>query len=70
MVRTIIGGQLARSLILIINSGVSVEVMESLTDLMSHSPQMQQKIYSHHTQKQEISLALDALAAISSKVLD
>lgn len=52
------------------NSGASVEVMESLAGLMGHSPQMQQKIYSRHTQTQHSTLALDALAAISPKVLE
>ncbi len=54
----------------LMNSGASVEVMESLADLMGHSPQMQQKIYSRHAQTQKSTLALDALAAISSKVLE
>jgi site-specific recombinase XerC len=54
----------------LMNSGASVEVMESLADLMGHSPQMQQKIYSRHAQTQNSTLALDALAAISSKVLE
>ncbi|WP_333476020.1 hypothetical protein [Allocoleopsis sp.] len=53
-----------------INSGASVEVMKSLAHLMAHSPQMQQKIYSRHAQTKESALALDALAAISSKVLE
>lgn len=53
-----------------INSGASVEVMESLADLMGHSPQMQQKIYSRHALPQHSTLALDALAAISSKILE
>lgn len=44
--------------------------MESLAELMGHSPQMQQKIYSRHAQTQHSTLALDALAAISSKVLE
>ncbi len=51
------------------NSGASVEVMESLAHLMAHSPQMQQKIYSRHAQTQESALALDALRAISSKMM-
>jgi hypothetical protein len=54
----------------LMNSGASVEVMESLADLMGHSPQMQQKIYSRHALPQHSTLALDALAAISSKVLE
>jgi site-specific recombinase XerC len=54
----------------LMNSGASVEVMESLADLMGHSPQMQQKIYSRHAQTQHSTLALDALRAISSKVLE
>jgi site-specific recombinase XerC len=54
----------------LMNSGASVEVMESLANLMGHSPQMQQKIYSRHAQTQHSTLALDALAAISSKVLE
>jgi integrase len=54
----------------LMNSGASVEVMESLADLMGHSPQMQQKIYSRHALPQKNTLALDALAAISSKVLE
>jgi integrase len=54
----------------LMNSGASVEVMESLADLMGHSSQMQQKIYSRHAQTQKSTLALDALAAISSKVLE
>jgi site-specific recombinase XerD len=54
----------------LINSGASVEVMESLADLMGHSTQMQQKIYSRHAQAKKSTLALDALAAISSKVLE
>ncbi|MEP0754956.1 site-specific integrase [Trichocoleus sp. Lan] len=52
------------------NSGASVEVMESLASLMGHSPQMQQKIYSRHAQTQKSTLALDALATISSEVLE
>jgi site-specific recombinase XerC len=54
----------------LMNSGASVEVMESLAELMGHSPQMQQKIYSRHALPQQSALALDALAAISSKVLE
>jgi hypothetical protein len=54
----------------LMNSGASVEVMESLAELMGHSPQMQQKIYSRHAQTQHSTLALDALRAISSKVLE
>ena len=51
-----------------INSGASVEVMESLAELMGHSPQMQHKIYSRHAQTQHSTLALDTLAAILTKV--
>lgn len=47
-----------------------MEVMESLAHLMAHSPQIQQKISSRHAQTQKNTLALDALAAISSKVLE
>jgi site-specific recombinase XerC len=54
----------------LMNSGASVEVMESLAELMGHSPQMQQKIYSRHAQTRHSTLALDALRAISSKVLE
>jgi hypothetical protein len=53
-----------------INSGASVEVMESLAHLMSLSPQMQQRIYSRYPQTQKSTLALDALAAISSEILE
>jgi hypothetical protein len=44
----------------LINSGASVEVMESLADEIGHSPQMQQKIYSRHALPQHSTLALDA----------
>ena len=50
-------------------SGASSQVMESLAELMAHSPDMQRRSYDRRTQQEKVAPALEALRSLNAGIL-